>query len=214
MKKLVLLFAALLVAGCSEEAVTGDPEIDRAIKEAIDHDSLTLVMPRVAESLEDCLLHEKRNDGSLLRHYSQPFSGWAKTTYDSGRVKSLQQYKEGKADGLKIWWYESGQKELEWRWKEGEAYGLWQSWHENGIRSHKLPFKNGKRDGQEAQWDEDGRLASETWHKKGVLQFVNLWHPNGQRLAEWIYRDGKNKSSEKYWSSKGEAVETYEEAKK
>ena len=37
MKKLLPLFAALLVAGCSEEGVTGDPEIDRAIKEAIEN---------------------------------------------------------------------------------------------------------------------------------------------------------------------------------
>ena len=89
MKKLVLLFAALLVAGCGEkssDSVTlplSDADVERLLKEAVDGDSL-----------------QERNGLVYQSNESEPFSGWAKWMYDSGQVESLGRFKDGKRDGL------------------------------------------------------------------------------------------------------------------
>ncbi len=92
MKKALLLFAALLVAGCGEKS-TGDPKIDQALKEAVERDSL-----------------EERDGLYYQTNESEPYSGWGKEMYDSGQVKALRPYKDGKLDGLITVWHENGQK--------------------------------------------------------------------------------------------------------
>ena len=82
MKRLVLLLAALLVAGCGEKSTSG-ADVERLLKEAVDGDSL-----------------QERNGLVYQSNESEPFSGWAKWMYDSGQVESLGRFKDGKRDGL------------------------------------------------------------------------------------------------------------------
>ena len=82
MKILVLLFAALLVAGCGEKS-TGNPKIDQALKEAVDGDSL-----------------EERDGLYYQTNESEPYSGWVKRMWDSEQVAGLTQFKDGIEDGL------------------------------------------------------------------------------------------------------------------
>ena len=82
MKKLVLLFAALLVAGCGEKSLS-DSAIEKALWEAVELDSL-----------------QERNDLLYQVNKSEPYSGWVKEVYDSGQVRSLGRVKDGKPDGL------------------------------------------------------------------------------------------------------------------
>jgi len=77
MKKLVLLFAALLVAGCGEKS-TGDPKIDQALKEAVELDSL-----------------QERNDLYYQGNESGPCRGWVKLMRNSGQVWGLNPFKDG-----------------------------------------------------------------------------------------------------------------------
>ncbi len=95
MKRIVLLFAALLVAGCGEKS-TGDPKIDQALKEAVELDSL-----------------QYRDGLNYQINESEPYSGWAKEMYDSGQVERLVKFKDGKPDGRYTYWHENGQKKDE-----------------------------------------------------------------------------------------------------
>ena len=190
MKKLVLLFAALLVAGCGEksssegsESVSEEPsdtpnslsdaDVERLLKEAVEFDSL-----------------QERGD---LRHQvneSEPYSGWAKEMWDSGQVEALVQFKDGKMEGLHTWWHENGQKMGEGTAKDGKPDGLYMLWHENGQKKQESTYKDGKEDGLRTQW-----------------------HENGQKWLEKTFKDGAwLGGSEKYWNSKGEEVETRKEA--
>jgi antitoxin component YwqK of YwqJK toxin-antitoxin module len=105
MKKVLLVCAAIMLAGCSEEKSTGDPKIDQALKVAIDIESL------------------QYRDG-LICHNNEPYSGWGKEMYDSGQVKGLGQFKDGKLDGLMTSWQDNGQKLSEGTYKDGKEDGL------------------------------------------------------------------------------------------
>ena len=189
MKKLLLLFAALLVAGCGEKSSPEDS--DSAIEKPTGEPSADAVKPSPAEppvaespseessdtpnSLSDADVErllkeavdfdslEERDD--LLYQNNEPYSGWLKNMYDSGQVEELVQAKDGKPDGLMTEWHENGQKSVEATYKDGEKHG---------------PIRG--------------------------------WHENGQKLAEVTFKDGEEVSA-KYWNSKGEEVETYQETK-
>ena len=195
MKKLVLLFAALLVAGCGEKS-TGDPKIDQALKEAVERDSL-----------------EERDGLYYQTNESEPYSGWVKRMYDSGQVKTLTRHKDGKPDGPFTAWHENGQKREKGTWKDGKIDDLMTAWHENGQKMGEGTFKDGKPDGPYTKWHENGQKLNEGTYKDGKIDgLMTAWHENGQKKGEITIKDDVM-VSEKYWNSKGEEVETLDEAR-
>ncbi len=218
LKKLVPVFAALLVAGCGEKSLS-DSAIKKALKEAVEKESLQVRKH----------LYYRVNE-------SEPYSGWVKEMYDSGQVQGLGQFKDGKPDGLLTAWAENGQRVLEATYKDGNLDGPWLKWYENGQKHLEQTYKDGQLDGPFTGWDENGQKWSErtykdgkedgpytNWHQNGQKQqegackdgeldgLMTMWHENGQKAAEVTFKDGKEVSA-KYWNSKGEDVETWEEA--
>ena len=120
---------------------------------------------RIKESVDDDSL-QKRNDLYDQVNESSPYSGWAKKTYDSGKVATLQQYTEGLKSGVAIGWHENGQTNFEGTYKDGERDGFWTLWHANGQMAGEVGYKEGKKDG--------------LWM---------LWHENGQKYREKTYKD-------------------------
>ena len=144
MKILLLLFAALLVAGCGEKSSSegseslSDADVERLVKDAVDFDSL-----------------EEREGLYCQTNESKPFSGWAKGMYDSGQVEELAQLKDGKPHGPMMVWHENGQKEYEGTYKDGKADGLWTYRHENGQRQSETTYKDGEK------------VSAKYWNSKG-----------------------------------------------
>ena len=116
MKILVLLFAALLVAGCGEkssDSVTlplSDTDVEQLLKVAVERDAL---------EFRDGLYY-KTNE-------SEPYNGWTKMMYKkvanpahSGRKRNLTQMKGGKPVGIATGWFPNGQKVWETTYKDGE----------------------------------------------------------------------------------------------
>ena len=126
MKFLVLLplSAALLVTSCGEKSSSegsestgekattpsvapkslSEADVERLLKEAVESDSL-----EGRDTIHGNLIYQTNE--------SEPFSGWLKIMYDSGQVRSLAQFKDGKQDGLQTQWHENGQKQAEVIWK-------------------------------------------------------------------------------------------------
>ncbi len=207
MKILVLLFAALLVAGCGLESASESAEPSADTAKPIPAEPPAAESPSeepsdTPKSLSDAdvvrLLKEAVELDSLQYrdglHYqineSEPYSGWAKTMYDSGQASRLGRFKDGKHDGLWVGGHENGQREREATFKDGKPHGPMMVWHENGQKEYEGVTKDGNADG--------------LW---------TYWHENGQRKSETTFKDGKELSA-KYWNSKGEEVETLEEARK
>jgi antitoxin component YwqK of YwqJK toxin-antitoxin module len=113
MKILVLLFVALLVAGCGEKSLS-DSKIEKALEEAVLGDSL-----------------QERNELYYQPNKSKPYSGWVKEMHDSEQVAMLVQLKDGKLEGRSIAWHENGQKAGEGTFKDGELISA-KYWNSKG----------------------------------------------------------------------------------
>ena len=203
MKKLLPLLSCLLFIGCGEKSSDNitlplnDADVEQLLKEAVDVDSL-----------------EERGDLRCQVNESEPYSGWAKKLHESGQVRVLFQFKDGKFDGPYNAWHENGQKSVEATFKDGEPVGLMTQWYENGQKKEESIYKNGKEDGLRTQWYENGQKEDETTFKNGKEDGLRTkWHENGQKWLEKTFEDGFwLGGSEKYWNSKGEEVETRKEA--
>ena len=150
MKKLVLLFAALLVAGCGEKSsVEGSESASESAEHSADTAKPIPAEPPSEESsetpksLSDAdvvrLLKEAvdesslqfRNNISYQINKSKPYSGWAKKMHASGQVGSLSQFKDGKLRGLAMEWHENGRKWSEATYKDGEEVSA-KYWNSKG----------------------------------------------------------------------------------
>ena len=115
-----------------------DADVERLLEEAVAFGSFE----------ERSGLHYQTNE-------SEPYSGWAKSMYDSGQVGGLTQFKEGNPDGLSTWWHENGQKQREGTFKDGKQDGLMTEWHDNGQKKIEVIYKDGER------------VSEKYWNSKG-----------------------------------------------
>ena len=196
MKKALLLFAALLVAGCGEKSSSEGSESagekptpsNESAEPSVDTAKPPPAETPVAESpsgepsespnsLSDAdveRLLKEAVDGNLLQERDGLLYLSGESEPFSGWAKSM---------------HDSGQVEVLGRLKDGKRDGPYTSWHENGQKESEQPMKGGEKHG-----------------------LFRGWHENGQKGAEVTFKDGEQVSA-KYWNSKGEEVETEEEAR-
>ncbi len=127
MKKFVLLFAALLVGGCGEktssegsDSASGKPMASNESAEpSVDvaqSSSGTVALPlsdadveRLLKEAVDFKSLEERKGLYYRGGQSKSYGGWVKEMYDSGQAEALVRLKDGKRDGLVMFWRENGQ---------------------------------------------------------------------------------------------------------
>ena len=164
MKKALLLFAALLVAGCGEksssegsdstgESAEASPEVAQQSEEPL---TLPLSDADIERLLKEAIAFEslEERDG-LIYHDDKPYSGWGKEMRDSDQAFRLVEIKDGKPDGLMIEWHQNGQKWGEATLKDGKPHGLFLRWHENGQKAAEATFKEGEL------------VSAKYWNSKG-----------------------------------------------
>ena len=78
--------------------------------------------------------------------------------HENGQIYTLENWKDGKQDGLFLDWYENGQKSMEENWKDGKQDGRGLGWHENGQKSREANWKDGKQVGRALRWRENGQM--------------------------------------------------------
>ena len=171
MKKLLLLFAALLFASCGEK-LPDDPEIKQALENAVKEEELEWRDGKGLVTREPHLTWESSDGGSRsyamgwgidrlhLRGESEPYSGWVKLTaefvfmnYDHGHkekkdpeaVRGLFRVKGGHREGRVVSWFRNGQIKSEGFSVAGKPHGLGTEWHENGQKSYEVTWKDGEK---------------------------------------------------------------------
>ncbi len=197
MKILVLLFAALLVAGCGEKSSSEGSESTgekaTASNESTEPSADTPKPPPaetpVAESPSEELSESPNSlsDADVERLLKDAVE------FDSLEERDGLYYQVNESEPYSGWakkMSDSGQVQGLAQFKDGKMDGLATTWHENGQKQGEGTFKDGKEDG-----------------------LATTWHENGQKWDETTFKDGKELSA-KYWNSKGEEVETEEEARK
>ncbi len=149
MKKALLLFAALLVAGCGEKSSSegsesvsesstpsnesAEPSVDTAKPP---DNSVTLPLSdadveRLLKVAVEFLSLEERNDLAYQLNESEPFSGWVKAMWNSGQLGALLQFKDGKQDGPETTWHKNRQKQREETYKDGKLISA-KYWNSKG----------------------------------------------------------------------------------
>ncbi len=145
----VFCLVFVLFVGCGEPNLD-DPKVrEKIIAEAIEYDKLQT---------------RKSPSGEELRYapnQEQPYTGWIKTNW------TLQQFQNGKSNGLYIEWYESGQNEEKGTMRNGTKDGRWTFWYENGQKEREGTYKNGERNGLWTEWYTDGAEKSKGNYKAG-----------------------------------------------
>ena len=72
-------------------------------------------------------------DGKLFEiDNEKPFSGVVFNTYPNGQREYQGEYKNGKPNGLLVYWYESGQKMRAGELKKGSPTGRWKYYNKEG----------------------------------------------------------------------------------
>ena len=184
MKKLLSLFAALLVVGCGEKSSSegsksvrektaassesaepspdaakrapAEPPIAESPSEESSDTPNSLSDADVERLLKEAVDMESLEERDDLAYQdNKPYSGWAKMIHDSGQVQALGQFKDGKPDGLFTVWADNGQKVKEGILKDGKPGVPYTEWHENGQKATEVTFKDGEE------------VSTKHWNSKG-----------------------------------------------
>ena len=80
-------------------------------------------------------------EGKLYKmEEKDPFSGIVFNTYPNGQREYTGEYKDGKPNGLLVYWYEKGVKKREGELKNGVPAGRWTYYNSDGsikeIKDH------------------------------------------------------------------------------
>ena len=72
-------------------------------------------------------------EGKLYKiDQDKPFSGKVYNTYPNGQREYVGNYKNGKPNGLLLYWYENGYKMREGQLKDGSPIGRWKYYNQDG----------------------------------------------------------------------------------
>jgi len=193
-------FAALLMTGCGNDSY--NKEGDRAESNLssgeiaeINFDDLETRKKIIAEAIGRNQLQHRQDKGDELAYAPKAqatYSGWEKEIYDNGTIWRLSQWKDGKRNGVSIWWHENGNKSMEENYKNGKRDGLETEWFENGQKELEANYKGGKQDGLETGWYENGQKEyNGNWkdaQQDGLWVFYN---EDGTEKNRITFKDGE-----------------------
>ena len=116
------------------------------------------------------------------------FQEFDKERYENGQRKSEGDLKNGKRDGLWIWYYENGQKKEEVTYSEGKKTGDWIQWDKNGQKIKIVRIYHEDDYYEEPEIETFFDQTEKEPPEDGV--FRKYWK-NGNKRYEWEYKDGK-----------------------
>jgi antitoxin component YwqK of YwqJK toxin-antitoxin module len=144
--------------------------------------------------------------------------------YESGKLKGIVFYKEGKQHGKIRFWYEtgelsseadfimgtgksksyyrSGKLKMEKEYRDGKLNGTYKSWYESGKPESEQLFKDDLENGKIRFWYETGELSSEADFIMGTGKSKSYYR-SGKLKMEKEYRDGKLNGTYKSWYESG-----------
>jgi antitoxin component YwqK of YwqJK toxin-antitoxin module len=214
MKKIVLLFAALLVAGCGEKSSSeGSESASESATPPSEDVKLSADSPKplISDADVERLLKgaidgeagfEEREDGRWIhRDGSGLLSGWVKW-HEPEYGKGLQRFKDGKMDGPDVYWHENGQKASEVCWKDGEEDGPMTVWYEDGRLASEHTWDNGQLVAV-AVWMPNGDKCANTKFENGTGIVYGYWE-NGQKSSEATYKEGEEDGPMTGWQDNGQ----------
>ena len=133
-----------------------------------------LLFPALAlgETIDDL----EYRDGLIYENFSDVlFTGNITGKTEQGTIRN------GKKEGLWVYYYDNGQLSYKGTFKVGKKDGPWVYYHSNGQLSYKVTYKDNKKDGP----------------------WVHYYFLNGQVSSRGDYKDGKKEGTWVRYSSDG-----------
>jgi uncharacterized protein (TIGR02145 family) len=140
-------------------------------------------------------------------------NGEWKTFYESGKLESVGNYKDGEQNGKWEWYYESGKLKSVGNYKDGKAHGESRGFYEDGKLQSVGNYKNWILDGKQETYGEDGKLKAVVIYKNGAIEDgkVEKYDNNKKLQSVEIYKKGKIEKRESYFENgKLRGVENYD----
>ena len=110
---------------------------------------------------------KKESDGyCYLKSTMEKFNGLAYSNFTNGQLSYEGNYKDGKRNGLCIWWHENGQKKSERNYYFGIA-----------------------KETPRNDWYENGQKKQERLEMDNDINIETTWHENGQKSREYKIKD-------------------------
>ncbi len=200
------MFKTILLAMHNPDAVLSDQlEIiekevfEEMFREDIELKTFKIILPESFLEI-DTLFKEYYDGGEKLkfegRIHKENIIGTWKTYYESGRIKSSVNYKEGKIEGETFFYYDDENKTIraEAFFEEDQLTGNYFEFYENGAQKAKLQYSKGVADDEAWFYYPNGKLKIEGNYK------------NGLKHGKWVYFNEKGKAIGKEKWKKGEKV--------
>jgi antitoxin component YwqK of YwqJK toxin-antitoxin module len=147
-----------------------------------------------------------------------PYTGTVIDYYDNGDKKLEEHYKNGKEDGLLVFWnndgtwYSDNTKGLEINYKSGKEDGKKIIWSKDGSQKlYEGDYSNNKLNGLAISWFKSGQKWQEQSYKNGDVDGdCIVWYKNGHKQSKSTYIQGKKAGLYMSWYENGkQQEETY-----
>lgn len=131
-KSLVFIFSLLFVFACKSDQVE---------KVVATHSTN---LPKIKE-------YYKKIEGKDVKVKEVRF-------FINGEKESEGGIKDGKKDGLWIFWYTNGEKWIEENYSDGVKNGAFTVWYQTGAKNYSGSYNLGRPSGEWIFWDENGSI--------------------------------------------------------
>jgi len=131
-------------------------------------------------------------DGVIcFKRNSKPVTGIVYSKYESGIEKYHYYVKDGKKNGIEIYFRENGDSKIKRNYKEGLLDGLAVNWLKDGGIEQQY-YKDGKKDSLFAKWDKDEKLIETRNYKDDKLDGLSVKILDDQTknsVIEWVKKE-------------------------
>jgi antitoxin component YwqK of YwqJK toxin-antitoxin module len=119
------------------------------------------------------------------------YNGEIREIYPGGTLKSIQQVKDGKQDGIYATYYPDGNPETRRWYREGEKDGLHTGWWPAGSKRFEYHFNNGNYNGLFTDWYQDGKMLQQILYDNGQQVSGKGWREDGKLFLNFVVKNGR-----------------------
>lgn len=130
--------------------------------------------------------------------------GIHKTFHRSGKLKAVENYRNGIAHGEYNSFYESGANYIRFNYVNGLIEGDWIAYYESGAIEQTVEWVNGKKEGLLKDYKISGKLNFVQKYENDLKVSDESFYESGKTKNIWSYKDGKLNGTSKGFYESGE----------
>ncbi len=112
--------------------------------------------------------------------------------YPTGLLLRIEEYRNGKLDGVVLEIDNKGSISYAYNYKEGQLHGVSRSYGRGGKLNWEKYYTSNKLDGSSRIYYEGGGLQEESWFRNGLRDSVTTWYDTqAHKIAVYQYESGK-----------------------